>query len=318
MSVAELVRKFNTQVNPSSLENQQAQQSSYDQDRNDQGYQRNVTRHKTRKTSFSTTQNISNNRKSNTQVNNRTRREQPSSIVSNNYSPVTTQLTSRQTPHSYNHDQYSLKNYQNSVSHDSFKYVIPPQEQAYGQGTYTQITLDESDAFNHNLALQVQYPSKVLFNEASERYSPQHMSIIADNDFSNMKLIDIRHVLNLAEQDYLHSVQPYVSSVKFKKNYEDDPVFIDIRSRTIATIPTDYTRQNAEVYHRQVPARQGIDTNDFSSYEEMQSHPSFTDHQYSSVDRRKRKRQHHAQASPPIHVSEPSNTVDTRPQTDSK
>ncbi|CAF1275459.1 unnamed protein product [Rotaria sordida] len=186
---------------------------------------------------LSTTQKVSNNRPSKAQINNRIIREQSSSIYLYNYSQMT-QITTRQIPYSHNHDQYSLTNYQKYSSHDSFKYVIPSQEQAYDQVKYTQIASDESNAFNHYFDLEGQYLPEVLFNESLERYSPQQMSIIPYNDFSNIERIDIQHILNPIQQDYFHTVQPYASSVTFKNNYEDDRLLVDNESTTAAPIQT--------------------------------------------------------------------------------
>ncbi|CAF3786820.1 unnamed protein product [Rotaria sordida] len=230
-----------------------------------------------------------------------------------------TQIITRQIPYSHNHDQYSLTNYQKYSSHDSFKYVIPSQEQAYDQVKYTQIASDESNAFNHYLDLEGQYLPEVLFNESLERYSPQQMSIIPYNDFSNIERIDIQHILNPIQQDYFHTVQPYASSVTFKNNYEDDHLLVDNESMTVAPIQTDYTRQSENIYHQHAPSRQYINTNDFNSYEKMHSQNSSTNHQYSSANRRrKHRKRYRAQVSSPIHVSKSFNTMDTQSQIESK
>ncbi|CAF0943202.1 unnamed protein product [Rotaria sp. Silwood1] len=318
MSVAELVRLFNNQGNPSSFENYQVQRSPNDQNRNHQRHHRNVTSPKKIETSYSTRQKVSINRPSKAQVNNRTIRGQPSTIDSYNYSPVT-QLTTRQIPHSYNHDQHRLANHQNSWLQDSFQYAIPPQEQAYDQDIlYKQIALDESNTFNRNLALELQYPAEVLFNESSERYAPPHMSIIANNNFNDMELIDIQSILNRLEQDYFHTAQPYSSSVKFNKNYEDDQLLVNIGSMSPATFQRDYTRQHKTTYHQQVPTRQDFHTNDFRSYENMRSQNPFTDHQFPSVNKEKHRKRHHVHASPPIHVPEPATTMNTWTQINSE
>ncbi|CAF3646989.1 unnamed protein product [Rotaria sordida] len=233
--IIHLGKEERTPVNLSSLRNQQVQQSSYDQGLkswiNHQEHNRNVPGLKKMETSSSTTQKLSNNYSSTTQVNNRTTHKQLSPIVSYNYSPV------KQILHSHNHDQHSLTNYQTSSSHDSFKYIMPLQEQTFDKVIYTtHRVFDETDVFYHNLARAIQHPSDILFNESLERYPRQHMPIKSDNDFNHIELTDIRYILNLIEQDYLHTIQPYVSGVTFKKNNEDDQVLVDIGSIALATI----------------------------------------------------------------------------------
>ncbi|CAF1286025.1 unnamed protein product [Rotaria sordida] len=306
--IIHLGKEERTPVNLSSLRNQQVQQSSYDQGLkswiNHQEHNRNVPGLKKMETSSSTTQKLSNNYSSTTQVNNRTTHKQLSPIVSYNYSPV------KQILHSHNHDQYSLTNYQTSSSHDSFKYIMPLQEQTFDKVKYTtHRVFDETDVFYHNLARAIQHPSDILFNESLERYPRQHMPVKSDNDFNHIELTDIRYILNLIEQDYLHTIQPYVSGVTFKKNNEDDQVLVDIGSIALATIEKGYTRQTEDIYHRQVPARRYIDTNSFSSSKKMHSKNSSTKDQHSLVNRRKHRTRHRD-------VSESFNTVDAESQTD--
>ncbi|CAF2822904.1 unnamed protein product [Rotaria sp. Silwood2] len=324
-------------------------------------------------TDGSTTQKISNKRSSTAQVNNRTIREQQSRIDSHNYSPMT-QLKTGQISHSHNHGQPTLSNSRIASSHDSLKYVILPQEQVSGKAKYTTQRLsDELDTFNHNLSLQlnvkqksqshnivhqtvnsfqsIQYPLEELLKGSLERYPRQQTSVVSDTNSSDMELINIRHILNLIEQDYLHAAQPYVSSVQFTKNYEDDQLLADLGSTTVATVQIgsfsllilrknydsfsieDHTRLSESTYNRQVPAHQYSDTNGFMLYKKMHSQNSFTSDQHSTANRRKHRTRHHVQASPSISkknikstlllcsyldVSQPSNTVDTQSQTDSE
>ncbi|CAF1179099.1 unnamed protein product [Rotaria sordida] len=256
--IIHLGKEERTPVNLSSLRNQQVQQSSYDQGLkswiNHQEHNRNVPGLKKMETSSSTTQKLSNNYSSTTQVNNRTTHKQLSPIVSYNYSPV------KQILHSHNHDQHSLTNYQTSSSHDSFKYIMPLQEQTFDKVIYTtHRVFDETDVFYHNLARAIQHPSDILFNESLERYPRQHMPIKSDNDFNHIELTDIRYILNLIEQDYLHTIQPYVSGVTFKKNNEDDQVLVDIGSIALATIEKDNEYQDSDSMMHQ------IDSSDYHS-----------------------------------------------------
>ncbi|CAF4058253.1 unnamed protein product [Rotaria sp. Silwood2] len=349
MNIAELARTFDTQVKISSLENQSTQISPHDQHLklyvdyqhgNHQEHDRNATRLQNMEISFSTTQKISNNRSSTARVNDRAIHEKPSAIDSHNCSPMI-QLTTRQIPHSHNHGQHSLANYQISSSHDSLKYEILPQKQTSDKAKYTvQRVPDESDTFNHNIARELnvrqksqahniahqtvnyfqpmQYPLEKSLKKSSEGFSPQQISIITDTGSSDMELTNIQHLLNLIEQDNLHTAQPYVSSRKFKKNCEDDQLLVDTGSKTAATVQKDYTRQSENTYHRQVPARRYSDTNGFRLYKKMHSQNSFTSDQHSSVNRRQHRVRHRVQASPSINVSQPSNTVDTQSQTDSE
>ncbi|CAF3469984.1 unnamed protein product [Rotaria sp. Silwood1] len=245
MSIAELEHTFSTQTNPPMLRNQQAQQSSHDQNlkpyidhqhSNHQEHNRNVTRSEKLETSFPTTQKVSNNRSKKAQVKTRTMCEQPSPIDSYNYLPVIQRMT-EQISHSHNHGQHSLTNNKKSSSHDSFKYVIPQQEQAYCQAKHAQIVLDESMAINHNLALELNVKEKSQSHNTSHQ-TKNYSELKANTDFSDMQIIDVRHKLNLIEQDRMQTVQPYVLSVRFKKNYDNDQLLCDIELRTVVTVQT--------------------------------------------------------------------------------
>ncbi|CAF4532034.1 unnamed protein product [Rotaria sp. Silwood1] len=242
--------------------------------------------------------------------------EQPSPIDSYNYLPVIQRMT-EQISHSHNHGQHSLTNNKKSSSHDSFKYVIPQQEQAYCQAKHAQIVLDESMAINHNLALELNVKEKSQSHNTSHQ-TKNYSELKANTDFSDMQIIDVRHKLNLIEQDRMQTVQPYVLSVRFKKNYDNDQLLCDIELRTVVTVQTDFTTQDDDTYHRQVPSHRSIDTNTFSSYEKKYSKNLFIDDRHSSVNRIKHRTRHRVRTSSPIHVSEPSNTMDKQSQIDSE
>ncbi|CAF1287424.1 unnamed protein product, partial [Didymodactylos carnosus] len=332
VSVAERARLFGTQVKSASSKNQQTQRSVPNQqsksnivyqDRHDQQPNTNVDRRPKTEISYSTPQKVSNNRRSPARVN-RTTHAQPSSTNSHTYSTLT-RPTTRQIPHSHDHNRYSPTRHQTS-SYDSFQHAIPLQQQAFGKENHAEIVLGklytpDNDLFlelydrqrspSHNTAYRIsdyfqstQDPLKVLLKNSSERYPQQQIPITTDTDLTGMQPFDLGNIMNRIQQDYLDNVRPYVSSVKFVDN---DQSLADIGFITPATTRRGYTRQMDDIYHRQIPSHHHnyIDTNGFRSYDKM--------HRKQSINRRKHKARYRDQASSPIPSSD---KMDTRRQLD--